>query len=264
MALGPSRKRLTMRRFITLTLVLASWYTPQTAIAARVSADGSSSPNWSFGVRFGPYRPQQQRGYGDNGDIFFGKDKRPLMKSVVVHWYLYDGLGLAGLAFGVGFWSIEGRARLCQDNNAPVVCSPDTVTASVAGNSTTSITTLPLSLGLVYRMDLFKRWWAIPLIPYAEAGFDYHFWWNRADGQITSTRRDGKTFKGRGGSPSYHGALGVALSLGWIEPRTSRRARSSSGMTDSYIFGEIREVVGVWEFDVSDTVLSLGLAVEFL
>ena len=150
-------------------------------------------PQFGFELRFGPFRPQigtaDERAaydavYGNDDSLF---EDRPLMKQLEVSWYPWSRFGVGGLFFRIGHWRASGTTRDCGEGG----CTGDGLEGSVAGNEKTSLTILPLTLGAVYKLDLLKERFYIPLVPYAKAGFDYFLWFNSAAGKTSiAARRD--------------------------------------------------------------------------
>jgi len=191
--------------------------------------------------RFTPYRPKissdasAQRYF----DFIYPADDatfkhKPMLSAVEVDWYLYRDFGLLGASFGIGYWHVSAPTRSCVNaaNNA-VECNPQTVLNSQPGNDTTTLSMVPLSLGVVYRFDLAKRAWRIPFVPYAKAGVDYWLWWNSKAGNTSH----GANGSGKGGTIGYHAAAGIGLNLDWIDPTAAGLGRRSD-FTGVYLFGE--------------------------
>lgn len=245
-----------------------------TTLAAMARAD-EMPPAWGFEIKGGPYQPQvgtdDERTYfeaiyaSEPDEALF--EHRPLLWSLETDWYFVRDIGLLGPLVRVGYWSIVAPNRVCGPQEARVDCTVDDVLndRSSDGNDDTRLTAFPLSVGVVYRMDLLKRTRGIPLVPFAKASVDYYFWRNTVRGEV-SRRDDG--LRGAGGTLGAQASAGVAFNLDWIEPGAASRARASTGLADSYLFGEYSQL---WadglgddkRLDFSGWVVQVGLALDF-
>ena len=223
-------------------------------------------PQFGFELRFGPFRPQigsageraaYDAVYSDDDSLF--KD-RPLMKQLELSWYPWTRFGVGGLFFRIGHWRASGTTRDCGDAG----CEGGGLVGSSKGNEKTSLTILPLTVGVVYKFDLLKERFYIPLVPYAKAGFDYFLWFNSAAGK-TSVASDGS--KGRGGTPGINASVGLALNLDWIEPSAAMSGRSGVGIADTYLFIEYSMAYSGFRssgLEMSESYALVGLAIDFL
>lgn len=187
--------------------------------------------------------------------------------SLVADWYVFDLIGQLGLSGGVGFWTVKGRTRSCVDNNAnpePCPAGVDVTTVrTIRGNTPTRLTVIPLNAGLVYRFDLLDRRWGIPFVPYVRGGVDYYLWWDRVDGEISESGDR----EGMGATAGYHGAVGLAINLSFVEPRTAAAA-ARRGIAGTFLTGEYRRTVADHfgrsnRLEFSDMTWSVGLGVQF-
>ena len=230
-------------------------------------------PKWlGAELRFSPYEPKltsDPRGQASY-DRYFGKsgliNGHPTLLTMELTWFPYDGWGLIGLSFQGGYWRAKGRSQLCGGG----ACDPDTVGTGENGNTKTSLTIFPVGAGVVYKMDLLNRFTKVPLIAYGKASIDYYFWWMRTGGSIARTdlNGDGSEDRARGGTLGYSLAVGLAVELNWLEPDVARSARATSGQASSQLFAEIRHIFGdqfgaSQRLDMTDTLISMGFAVEF-
>ncbi len=259
-----------MRLLVFSTLMLAAG-----AAHARDYVGDRGSPRFGVEVGFGPYSPRISnddaiRQYYElmyqppetQDDAIF--EYEPLMKTIEVDWYFFDEFGLLGASGSIGHWSINGRTRVCPDADDGSTCTPETVFESEVGTTETSLTLVPMTVGAVYKLDWLKK--NIPYLPfvaYAEAGLSYTYWRFSANGRKSS--REG--LDGSGGNFGYYGTLGLALNLDWIEPGTTQRSRSASGLADSYLFFEANllnaEGFRGNRLDFGDTYYQAGLSVDF-
>ncbi|MBC7792077.1 MAG: hypothetical protein H7Z43_00085 [Clostridia bacterium] len=228
-------------------------------------------PQFGFEVRGGPFKPKigtaaEQRIY----DIIYGGDTglfddRPLMLQFEFDWYAFTDVGLLGLYGRLGHWRISGRTRDCTAADGTIQsCTQDNLDASVPGRSKTSLTTLPLSAGIVYKFDWFKEEYSVPLVPYVKGGAEYFFWFNSANGK-SSKASDGST--GQGGQLGVSGSVGIALNIDFIEPTAATHARNGSDIADAYIFFEYRWTYAGFRndgLDWSDNHGLVGLGIDLL
>ncbi|MEO1174267.1 MAG: MXAN_2562 family outer membrane beta-barrel protein [Myxococcota bacterium] len=240
--------------------------------AAPIHAEDEPA-SYGIEVRFGPFAPAissdetVQDFYGliynqDPNDSLF--EFRPLMKTFEFDYYVFSDFGLLGLIGSIGHWSIDGPTRVCPDAEDGFTCTPETVFDSEPGNDESRLTLVPLTAGLVYRLDAFKRGAPyIPFVPYVKGGLSYTLWWSRTSNGTSS--REG--LEGRGGNLGYFGTVGLALNLDWIEPSTSQKARIGSDIADTFLFFDatIFQADGFSSdrLDFSDTFFQAGLAVDF-
>jgi len=256
---------------LAVVLVLAAG----AASPARAAQD--EAPRWGMELRMGPFRPRISSDpldrqyyalvYAGNNDRSLFKNE-PLLKIVEASRYYVRSFGLLGVSASVGHWRVTGNSRVCYDPANPQVqvgCTPTTVWQSSPGNDTTDLTIVPLAAGLVYRFDLLNRTRNIPLVPYGKLGLDYALWWNTAGGKLSTSA----TTKGKGGTLGYVASIGMMLSLDWIEPSTSSRARATSGIADSYLYVDWTRRVSdgfgsSTRLGTSGDVVSVGLALDML
>ena len=262
----------------------------------------SEHPSWSIGIHMGPYWPGLQSGQDTSSGLqnhfktqfssgraeaLFPVDG-PLLKSLEVEYYLPHDLlhplaGRIGFEFGVGHWSVNGKARLCFTDSTQTTPSVDCDTqgstdtaTSGEGNTSTSLTILPLSASLVYRADQLLERYNLPLMPYVKAGVSYSFWWAHAGGEIASQSIDtnDEGIQGEGGTLGYQFTAGLALNLNWLS--SSPHTKGGLQMLGSHLFFEA-SLLQVDQFgsaynsttesynhlQLNDVVYSLGLNFDF-
>lgn len=228
-------------------------------------------PRWGVDIRFGAFKPtisNNDAALDLYKNIFEqGHDKslvkhHPLMKSLEAAWYFWRAYGLLGVYGRVGHWSVTGKSLRCSTAD----CSKDSVTSTQA-TTDNNLIIVPFQAGLVYKMDLFKRYWGIPLVPYVKGGFDYDLWWLNAGGSVAHTKPGGHAAKG--GMWGYHGSGGLAVNLDFLEPGAARHGRSSSNILDSYVYFDVQKSV-VNDFgkhnrlNLSGMQYSIGIALDFM
>jgi hypothetical protein len=226
-------------------------------------------PNWGIELRLGPYSPAISNDPAAKSyyhDMFKAHDKslfkgQPLMKAIEGDYYFWRDYGLLGALFRVGQWQASGTTFKCSSS----VCSAATNTG-IPGTGTNQLLAIPLNVGLVYRMDLMKRYWNIPLVIYGKATIDYYFWWARTQGKIAKTE-DGKSAKGGSWGYSYGG--GLSFNLDFLDPRSSIHGRATSNIADSYLFMEVQQSKAdnfgnKHHLDFSGTLYLAGISVDIM
>jgi len=134
--------------------------------------------------------------------------------------------------------------------------------SSSSGNSPTTLTVVPIVVGLVYRFDVFNKKWGVPLIPYGKVAYDYFLWWISANDKRASF---GSGKSASGGTGGFEVAPGIAFNLDWIDPRGGRQ---NAVFLDSNVFVEY-QVVRADGFgdrekaDMSGSQLMFGLSFDF-
>jgi hypothetical protein len=258
-------------------------------LAAPVDAelaptDEGRPPAYGFSISAGPYQPSVNNPalpglvsphdfyktvYASTNNKSMFKF-RPLMWRFEGSYYLVRNFGLFGPYAYIGFWSTSAPTRICHTDttnpdSATKQCTPESITTSVPGTDTTILKVIPAGVGLVYRMDLLKRDFDIPLVPYVRGGFDYYYWRNTV-GDMTSKRAN---FPGSAGSWGLQGTGGLAINLDWLDPTSAHRARGSIGLADTALFVEASYLWATSfgntkRLDVSAWLYSAGLALDFL
>lgn len=255
-----------MRLFVFISALAA-------ATPALAATNDDVQPNWGISFRLGPYQPSMGRNADyykaiytspHDGSLF---KNRPLMSEIEIDWYLVHDYGLLGPTLTVGLWGVSGSTRYCVHDGVNGPCSTTEILtpgASLAGTDTSKLSVYPVGLGLIYKADQIKRYTVIPLVPYAKGGLTYFMWRNTVGGDVS--HYSGKP--AYGGTLGLRGTVGLAFNIDVLEPSAASRARMSTGLTDSYLFGE-------WSFmwadgfgakkrlDFSGNTVQVGFAVDF-
>jgi len=266
-------------RMFGATLVAASVLVTTMPAMASGFELSAKKPSWSLAFRLGPYRPRiadkgsDQRKFfnkafnrGLKGALFA---RKPMLKELEVDYYLLTSLGYAGLAFAIGQWKVDGKARIC--NGGKTSCtSAQAIDAQVSqpGNTNISLVVMPLTLSAIYRADFLMRSFYIPLMPYVRGGLAYHFWWTRTNGATATAQNGVDTMSGKGGSWGLTGSAGIALNLDWMDPTAKTGEQSSIGLIGTYLFGEITFISADGfgsnkHLDLSAVTMLMGLKVDF-
>lgn len=139
-------------------------------------------PRWSLEVQLGPYRPHIGGGQlGKLYDLIYAQHDhslfhgRPLRTRISGAFFPFVGLA-SGPYAGVAFWHASGASRICGTADAPVACTPDTVTDSLRGNDSSTLWAVPVSIGWQHTQDL-RRLLHTPLGVGARAGLVSTLWW---------------------------------------------------------------------------------------
>jgi hypothetical protein len=253
---------------VALLLALA------TGVSSPASAVEDSQPTWGLCIKSGPFKPQMGSGaVHDYYELIYSTEKddslfshRPMLTEVVLSWYLVNQFGLLGPTAHIGLWGVAGPTRVCGSSS----CTPSTVNTSTPGNDTTRLSLFPVGLGVEYRFDLLKRYTWVPLVPYGSASLDYYFWRNSVGGKVSSftDTTTGVHRRGVGGTWGYRATAGLAFNLDVIEPDAASRAKVTTGMTDSYLFGEFTHIFANGFGDsgrlyFSGNLVQIGIGVEF-
>lgn len=205
-------------------------------------------------LRFGPYKPaidSEFDGRATPHQDFFGSGNH-LMSQIEFDYQFLRHVGSAAIGLGVGYFSQNARNRVLS-------------TGEYSADSTT-LRLIPLSLSLVYRFDLPWERWKIPLVPYGKVGFDYAIWSiTNGNGDVPQDPSGGM---GRGGTLGWHGAVGLALVLDFLDPVSAVQFDVDMGVNRTSLFLEM----GHWAINglgqsnklrVGDTTWMAGLLFEF-
>lgn len=262
-----------MIRVVALATVLAS------ATPALAADRDEAQPIWGISFRTGPYKP----GMGSNAryyNAYYASPtdqslfkNHPLLTEVEIDYYILREFGLLGPMVEIGFWGVSGETRYCNHadasgNDVPGPCSTTEILTpgvSLPGGDSTKLSAYPITLGAIYKLDLIKRYTVIPLVPYAKGGLTWFTWRNTVGGKISHHNGD----PAEGATLGARATVGLALNLDFLEPGTASRARLSTGIADSYLFGEMSFL---WidgfgdkkRLDFSGQTVQVGFAVDFL
>jgi hypothetical protein len=214
----------------------------------------ASPQNWAIELRAGPYLPEIDSEFpGTENPPFqkyFGTDRKVMFQLEVDYQFTHI-FGSAAVGAQVGYQTREGKARTAAGDES---------------GDTTSFLLVPVSLQLVYRMDEAALRWGIPLVPYVKAGLSYSMWRiTDANGEVS---RSETGQKGKGGTPGWQAAAGIALLLDFIDPASARALDADTGVNHTYVFAEVAryEASGLGRkkaLKVGDSTWIVGLMFEF-
>jgi hypothetical protein len=232
---------------------------------------GGSPRQYAIEARFGLYTPNvdsEFRKTTPNADVF-GTKRRPMWQ-IEFDWEFLQEFGTLSLGGVIGYYKENAqactRAGLQPDGTCPTP-DPTDPAAATKGRSgdNTSLRLIPLAALLVYRMDEAANRWKIPLVPYAKIGLNYTIWTvTNGNGDIAWSGNN----KGQGGTMGWQAAVGLSLSLDFLDPGAARGFDADSGVNHTYAFFELDHISGsgLYRKDVlrvGDDTWFAGLMFEF-
>jgi hypothetical protein len=125
-----------------------------------------------------------------------------------------------------------------------------------------SLWIIPMYAVGVLRIDIFRRAFNVPLVPYIKGGLAWSLWSSRDAGSVSVV--DGE--KAKGSSIGLQYQVGLMIHLNPISPQTAIDMDNSAGVNHSYLFAEW------WASDVDsfgagmqtgDATWVAGVALEF-
>jgi hypothetical protein len=198
-----------------------------------IADSNSSSQLFAFELRFAPYYPQvdsEFKGkanpytdvFGTGAQFYFGleADFLPLRIPYV---------GLFGGGLGWGYTSTSTSAKLTAGPNKGDPSGEDT-----------SLSIMPMYAAVVLRADELMRRTGVPIVPYGKFGVGFALWNSTKGSDVAVYSAPGatKSYRGAGNATGLQFALGAALSLNFIDPRSAARLDESTGVNHIYLFGE--------------------------
>jgi len=254
-------------------------YHDSSFVEDRVSeAWGGSPREYAIEARFGLYTPNIDSEFSKTtpqADVF-GTKRRPMWQ-LEFDWEFLQKFGTLSLGGVIGYY--KENAQACQrtglkpDGTCPVVKDPATDEkdpASGRSGDNTGLRLIPLAVLLVYRMDEAANHWHIPLVPYAKIGLNYTLWTITNGNGDVAWFDDGKghVSKGQGGTMGWQAAVGLSLSLDFIDPGAARGFDADAGVNHTYAFFELDHIdgSGLYRKDVlrvGDNTWFAGLMFEF-
>ncbi len=226
-------------------------------------------PEHNIYIHFGEYSPtvSTDTNIQDYYDVFYGgKATEPYMAAIGWDWYFFDAFGLLGISTQIGSWKANGKSRVCysESNESEVIaCDATNIATSSSGNDSTTLNIMPVGLGLVYRLDILKRLFNFPFVPYGKGSLQYFFWSNYGGSKISKINGE----EGRGATAGYQLTAGLAMALGWIEPNAAAKGRATNDIYDSYLYAEWSQTYADHfgkkkRFNMSAQQINFGLAIE--
>ena len=250
------------RTLLAIAALIACGHTAFAQAVRHEDEDQDESPyrspqSWAIEARLGPYSPDvdsEFHGSADPHRMFFGNRNR-LLFQMEGDYQFFHRFGSAAVAVSAGYFRESAHAFVT-----------DSTTMERSGDST-ALTLFPLSAALVYRFDVPERRYHIPLVPYAKLGLTYTIW-SVSNGNGDVATSNDPSGHGRGGTPGWLGAAGIAFLLNVLDPSAARGFDAESGVNRSYVFfeGEHWDASGLGRKDalhVGDTTWCAGLMFEF-
>ncbi|HET6150790.1 MAG TPA: MXAN_2562 family outer membrane beta-barrel protein [Polyangia bacterium] len=213
-----------------------------------------SPQDFAVQVTFGPYRPDVDSEFSSGRHPYadyFG-DGRNLLSQAQFDYQVFHKLGTAAVGLGAGYFRVSGFS--------PVASNP----ALTSGDKST-LTVVPVSLSAVYRFDYYLERDGFPIVPHAKLGLDWAYW-QITDGNGEIARAAGG--RARGGTLGWHGALGVALVLDFLDPMAARDFDVELGVNHTALVFEFGhyDISGLGRANrlhLGDNTWTLGLLFEF-
>lgn len=216
-----------MRAAVRLACLALALLALPAAARAQVGAhkEYQPSPRWfAVELKFGPYKPDVDKEFGSAAQPYrdiFGKGLG-VMSQATFDFEFLKKHGVLGVGGTLGFFTRSGKALLAD---------------GTASGDYTDLFLMPLVLQLVYRWDYLAERWRVPIVPYVRAGIVYALWWVTAgDGNLARFGDGGK--KAYGGTWGYQINAGLSLLLDLLEPGSSKRLDSETGINHFYLFAE--------------------------
>lgn len=233
---------------------------PAHAQLFRGESQYQTDRGWAVELRMGPYSPDvdsefdPEQGPGPHEKYF--TTKRRLMVQAELDRELLSVFGTLSVGARIGY-TRETASAFVDPNFS--------MGETVRSGDRTSLTIVPTSLLLVYRLDVAARRWGIPLVPYGKVGLDYVLYWIR-DGNDSIASFGGN--KGRGGTTGWNAAIGVAFLLDVFDQGSARELDSTTGINHTYLFGELVHhddsgLFGSKQMHLGDDTWFAGLMFEF-
>jgi len=200
------------------------------AVDPRFDADRYRTNRYgAFEFRVGPYLPQvdsdlsgtpYEDSFGDKPSISVGLEA----DFQILH---IPHLGSLGPGIGLHYSRRSGKALF----GDPEVDTPNAGERSAHPHS---LWLMPMYAVAVFRLDLFKRDFNIPIVPYAKGGFAMGLWEARDASELS----EAEGVKGRGLETGLQFQLGGMLYLNPLAPQAALDMDNSTGVNDAYLFVE--------------------------
>ena len=227
----------------------------ETGVLAPRHTVGVSSQNFEIEARVALYQPQVDSDPKLKGATPYATTFGTTARYEVGLEFDWQALripevGTLGPAFAFGYTQMNGNATI--------------VATGKPSAESTSLTILPMYLVAVFRVDALDKKAHIPLVPYVKAGLGYALW--RASNTAGTSIAGGQ--KGEGYSLGTQLAAGVGLNLGVFDPNAARQLDESTGINNTYLFGEffMSSLNGIGQTNalyVGTNNVAFGLAFEF-
>ncbi len=205
----------------------------------------------SFSLNGGFYQPAIDTEIVDDKpifpiyDCFFDNETLSLLHLDFGYRFL-EGFGNFQVGMGLGYAQARGSAQ-----------TADILTTGTCGEASSGSVALHLMEFrpyVAYYFDQMYVHWAIPFVPYVKGGLSTFLYGWTHDGELDrSGEAEGNYATGL--RPAIDSSAGVLMSLDWLEPAVTRRARSTGSYENAYALAEVA-YVSTKEFELAGLVLS--------
>ncbi len=180
--------------------------------------------------------------------------------------YILRIFGLLGVSGGVGYWQASSHSIVCTDSaGTPAPCTPATFRGGKPGSDMTNFTLVPITLSVVYKLDVFLERWHVPLVPYVRAGLDCDIWFIQGSGrQAVKPQWMGKSnVQGLGSTFGAHIRPGLAIDLAWVDPMNVIPSLhiSTAALTFEWQIDRIDDFGNKHSWDLSDSSFLAGVEI---
>jgi hypothetical protein len=189
-------------------------------------------------VRFGVISPpniQSADGQSDFKSMYTSSDVPILMFDY--EWQPFSKYGKLGVQAGAGVATATGQGHFLKNGTE----APEKYTFLIA----------PLNLGLIYRLEYFKRQW---IAPYVAGGGTYI--------AVAEMRDDGK--KNFTGTPAVYAAGGMMFNITAIDKNMAFNLDNEYGVGNLWLVAEYRlQTSFSKDLDFTGSIMSLGISADF-
>lgn len=211
----------------------------------RIEQDGTyiykvkTTPKDQTGVvRFGfmdPPNIDSADGYTDFKSMYGSSTVPTLMFDY--EWQPFSGFGKLGVQAGFGFAMADGNGHFLKDGTE--------------AQEKYNFLILPLNLGVIYRLEYFKRQW---VAPYISGGGSYI--------AVAEMRDDGKN--NFSGTPAAYGAGGLMFNITALDKSMAFNLDSEYGVGNLWLVAEYRYQKAFSDLlDFSGGLMSFGISADF-
>ncbi len=175
----------------------------------------------------------------------------PVQISVDYEWYPFVKWGKLGLQGGAGFFTSTGSGRFTYSSTS-LTSACDSAVEDCAAREKYTFYGLPVSLGLIYRLQVTDRPY---FAPYIVGGGSYYL--------LAEKRDDGKPFKAVGSGAGYGGG-GIMFNISAFDRSTAFTLESEYGLHNVWINADYRYVASLSKvLDVSASLICVGMVMDY-
>ncbi|MBC7372073.1 MAG: hypothetical protein H7326_10935 [Bdellovibrionaceae bacterium] len=170
----------------------------------------------------------------------YGESGLPMVMAEY-EWQPFSSFGKLGVQAGVGFATAEAKGYFAEGGTTPDERSEESY----------QFFAVPITLGVIYRFEYFKRQW---LAPYASGGASYI--------GVAELRDDDKNHFS--GTPGAYGAGGIMFNISALDRNLAFDLSNQYGVANLWIIGEYRyQYAFSEELDFSGGIFSVGVGADF-